>query len=150
MWILWGVENCHLPLTKPVAVNTAQPVLAVDLSACVRWFTTGSPTGSPYRSNAGIYITHKSISGFFRLATRCPASVFSSVDSYAPNVTLHSACRVAKRAPVFCPSFLFTTMVNSGRYRSPTAFAVQQVPALSSTCGQRHVESRRRRLKRLV
>ena len=37
-----------------------------------------------------------------------------------------------------------------GRYRSPTAFAVQQVPALSSTCGQRHVESRRRRLKRLV
>ena len=22
VWILWGVENCHLPLTKPVAVNT--------------------------------------------------------------------------------------------------------------------------------
>jgi len=22
VWILWGVENCHLPLAKPVAVNT--------------------------------------------------------------------------------------------------------------------------------
>jgi len=22
VWILWGVENCHLPLTKPVALNT--------------------------------------------------------------------------------------------------------------------------------
>jgi len=22
VFILWGVENCHLPLTKPVAVNT--------------------------------------------------------------------------------------------------------------------------------
>ena len=22
VWILWEVENCHLPLTKPVAVNT--------------------------------------------------------------------------------------------------------------------------------
>ena len=21
VWILWGVENCHLPLTKPVAVT---------------------------------------------------------------------------------------------------------------------------------
>jgi len=35
VWILWGVENCHLPLTKPVAVNnragaTAQPVITVS------------------------------------------------------------------------------------------------------------------------
>jgi len=22
VFILWGIENCHLPLTKPVAVNT--------------------------------------------------------------------------------------------------------------------------------
>jgi len=21
VWILWGVENCHLPLTKPVAIK---------------------------------------------------------------------------------------------------------------------------------
>ena len=32
------------------------------------------------------------------------------------------------------------------RYRSPAAGAVQQAPPLSSTCGQRHVDSRRRRL----
>jgi len=28
VWILWGVENCHLPLTKPVAVNTGLALLA--------------------------------------------------------------------------------------------------------------------------
>jgi len=28
VWILWWVENCHLPLTKPVAVNTTHVCLA--------------------------------------------------------------------------------------------------------------------------
>jgi len=38
----------------------------------------------------------------------------------------------------------------SRRYRSTAAGAVQQAPALSSKCGQRHDESRRRRLNKVL
>jgi len=38
VFILWGVENCRLPLTKPVAVNTGlalllQPVITAAAAA---------------------------------------------------------------------------------------------------------------------
>ena len=36
VWILWGVENCRLPLTKPVAVNTG---LALPRSPWFYWYT---------------------------------------------------------------------------------------------------------------